>query len=50
MEPADMADAVSASMQARTGRTVSEWVDAVTAAGIDPLDQLAVRRLSLIHI
>ena len=39
-----MADAVSASMQARTGRTVSEWVDAVTAAGIDPLDQLAVRR------
>jgi len=44
MEPADMADAVSASMQARTGRTVSKWVDAVTAAGIDPLDQLAVRR------
>jgi len=44
MEPADMVDAVSASMRARTGRTVSDWVEAVAAAGIDPLDQLAVRR------
>jgi hypothetical protein len=44
MEPADMVDAVAASMQARTGRTVSGWVQAVTDAGLDPLDQLAVRR------
>ncbi len=39
-----MVDAVSASMRERTGRTVPEWVALVSSAGVDPLDQLAVRR------
>lgn len=39
----DMMAAVSRSMQARTGRTVDEWVLAVDEAGLDPLDQKAVR-------
>jgi predicted transport protein len=42
--PGDMVAAVSASMAARTGRTVDEWVTLVNASGIDPLDQNAVRR------
>lgn len=32
------------SMRERTGRTVDEWVAAVGEAGLDPLDQLSVRR------
>jgi hypothetical protein len=44
MEPADMMTALHDSMRERTGRTVDEWVGAVTEAGLDPLDQLAVRR------
>jgi len=43
MEPADMTDAVSASMRHRTGRSVPEWVDLIRAQGPDPFDQLAVR-------
>lgn len=39
-----MMAAVAASMQKRTGRTLREWVALVTASGIDPLDQPAVRR------
>ena len=35
--------AVTASMQRRTGRTLEAWVEAVNDAGLDPLDQLAVR-------
>ncbi len=42
--PQDMIAAVSASMQERTGRTLEEWVEAVRASGIDPLDRNAVRR------
>lgn len=45
-----MMNAVAASMAARTGRTVQEWVALVEAAGLDPLDQPAVRRwLKLTH-
>jgi predicted transport protein len=43
-DPEEMLDAVSASMARRTGRTVEEWVAAVEGAGLDPLDQNAVRR------
>ncbi|HLV25043.1 MAG TPA: DUF5655 domain-containing protein [Gemmatimonadales bacterium] len=42
--PQDMADAVALSMKARTGRTLEEWVAAVNSSGVDPLDQIAVRR------
>lgn len=42
--PNDMVAAVTASMKERTGRTVEEWVAVVNAAGLDPLDQNAVRR------
>jgi predicted transport protein len=42
--PEDMLAAVSASMAARTGRPLEEWVAAVADAGLDPLDQNAVRR------
>ncbi|AKT51733.1 hypothetical protein ADJ73_11350 [Arsenicicoccus sp. oral taxon 190] len=38
-----MVDAVSRSMQARTGRSVAHWVALVDAEGPDPLDQKAVR-------
>jgi predicted transport protein len=31
-------------MAERTGRTLEEWVALVTASGVDPLDQNAVRR------
>lgn len=40
-----MLRAVSASMHDRTGKTVAEWVVAVTDSGIDPIDQKAVRAL-----
>ena len=42
--PQEMAAAVARTMKERTGRTVEEWVEVVNASGIDPLDQLAVRR------
>ena len=42
--PDDMMAAVSASLADRTGRTLEQWVAAVQASGIDPLDQNAVRR------
>jgi hypothetical protein len=43
MEPADMMASLTESMAARTGRTIEEWVEAVKAAGLDPLDQKSVR-------
>ncbi|HEY7146190.1 MAG TPA: DUF5655 domain-containing protein [Streptosporangiaceae bacterium] len=42
--PDDMMSAVSASLSARTGRSLAEWVALVSASGVDPLDQNAVRR------
>lgn len=39
-----MKSAVSASMAQRTGRTLDEWVALVQRSGIDPLDQIRVRR------
>ena len=39
-----MMGAVTDSMAERTGRSVDEWVTAVNASGVDPLDQKAVRR------
>jgi predicted transport protein len=42
--PDDMMSAVSASLAARTGRSLLEWVALVNASSIDPLDQNAVRR------
>jgi hypothetical protein len=42
--PDQMMNAVSASMAARTGRSLDEWVRLVQASGIDPVDQNAVRR------
>ena len=39
-----MLGAVSASLAARTGRSLEEWVALVQASGVDPLDQNAVRR------
>ena len=35
--------AVTETMAERTGRTLDEWVLAVEASGVDPLDQKAVR-------
>ncbi len=42
--PDEMMSAVSASLSARTGRSLPEWVALVQASGIDPVDQNAVRR------
>jgi Domain of unknown function (DUF5655)/Domain of unknown function (DUF4287) len=42
--PDDMMSAVSASLAARTGRSLDEWLGLVQASGVDPLDQNAVRR------
>jgi len=36
--------AVAQTMQARTGRTLDEWVEVVQQSGIDPLEQNGVRR------
>src|SRR5260370_41293534 len=41
--PDAMMSAVSASLAARTGRSLDEWVALVRGSGIDPLDQNAVR-------
>jgi hypothetical protein len=43
MEPAEMMAAVTASMRERTGRSLEEWVEEVHRAGLDPLNQKAVR-------
>jgi predicted transport protein len=42
--PHDMMAAVTANLEARTGRSLDEWVALVQASGLDPLDQVAVRR------
>jgi hypothetical protein len=42
--PDEMLSAVSASLAARTGRSLDEWLALVRASGVDPLDQAAVRR------
>lgn len=42
--PHEMTAAVSATLQKRTGRSLEEWMELVHSSGIDPLDQLAVRR------
>ena len=42
--PADMMTSVTDSMNERTGKTLEEWVAAVQATDIDPLDQKAVRK------
>src|SRR5215470_7109908 len=39
-----MMSAVIGSLEARTGRSLDEWLALVEASGIDPLDQNAVRR------
>src|SRR6478735_1761962 len=39
-----MMAAVSTGLRERTGHTLDEWLAMVDAAGLDPLDQLAVRR------
>ena len=41
--PADMMTSVTGSMKERTGKSLEEWIAAVQSAGIDPLDQKAVR-------
>ena len=38
-----MSAAVAASMGTRTGRTIEAWVALVNRAGLDPIDQRAVR-------
>jgi hypothetical protein len=42
--PNEMLSAVSASLAARTGRSLDDWVALVQASGLDPVDQNAVRR------
>ena len=42
--PHDMMDSVTTGLRERTGHDLDEWVGMVEASGIDPLDQLAVRR------
>jgi Domain of unknown function (DUF5655)/Domain of unknown function (DUF4287) len=42
--PDEMMSAVAASLPARTGRSLAEWVGLVQDSGVDPLDQGAVRR------
>ncbi len=44
VSPDEMMAAVARTLKERTGRTLEEWVDAVRASGVDPLDQNAVRR------
>jgi len=41
--PEDMLAAVEGSIAERTGRPLDEWLELVSASGIDPLDQKAVR-------
>src|SRR4051794_35476937 len=42
--PDEMMSAVTDSLVERTGRSVEEWIALVGDAGVDPLDQNAVRR------
>ncbi|KNC51287.1 uncharacterized protein AMSG_07294 [Thecamonas trahens ATCC 50062] len=42
--PESMGSAMEASMEARTGRTLDEWVATVVGSGVDELDQKAVRK------
>lgn len=44
LSPNDMMVAVSNSVLQRTGKTLDEWVTAVRASGLDPLDQNSVRK------
>jgi hypothetical protein len=39
-----MMDMVATGLRERTGHDLDEWVEMVQMAGLDPLDQLAVRR------
>jgi len=41
--PDEMLSAVSRSLDARTGRSLEQWLALVRASGLDPLDQAAVR-------
>jgi hypothetical protein len=41
-----MTSAVRASLAARTGRSLEEWVALVQASGIDPLDQNSRRTVA----
>ena len=43
LSPTDMMSSVTDSMKERTGKTLEEWVAAVQATKIDPLNQKAVR-------
>ena len=43
ISPTDMMSSVTDSMKERTGKTLEEWVAAVQSAGIDLMDQKAVR-------
>lgn len=43
ISPTDMMSSVTDSMKERTGKTLEEWVAAVQATKIDPLDQKVVR-------
>ena len=43
ISPTDMMSSVTDSMKERTGKTLEEWVAAVQATKIDPLNQKAVR-------
>ena len=43
ISPTDMMSSVTGSMKERTGKSLEEWIAAVQSAGIDPLDQKAVR-------
>lgn len=42
--PDDMMRAVNASLAARTGRSLADWLALVQSSGLDPIDQNAVRR------
>lgn len=44
LSPNDMMAAVSENIQQRTSKTLDEWVEAVLASGLDPLDQNSVRK------
>jgi hypothetical protein len=42
--PEEMMDAMATGLRDRTGHDLDEWLQLVDAAGLDPLDQLVVRR------
>jgi hypothetical protein len=43
-DPTEMMAAMTTGLRERTGHDLDEWLRLVEASGIDPLDQLAVRR------